>query len=379
MSSLPPVIELLQDLVEIPSPYPDETRIGEFVYGYLKDREGIRVTMQEVEAKRYNIIATKGEGDVSFGLCGHLDTVKKTGTWSVDPFGGKIVDDRLYGLGAYDMKGGVAAMIRAFVDTKPTTSKLILLLTIDEENRAAGCEAFLRSPSAQGVKHLVVCEPGFAHGLRGIVTGRSGWGWINISITQSSRHFNYYDRSVDLSLFFSELTQYIHSLYREEAAYGGRQFIYIRDIDAKGDGLSLPHTLKAQCDCSILLPETGQSLAIKIQDRANTLICEHYPEMVCGVSFDPGAQQYYAPYLSDMTTREYVSLAAAVQQVCGETAIPYFRSSVSDENILAASGISVLGIGPEGYGAHSADEWVSISSVISLEEILKAYLRTLLS
>jgi len=378
MSDASQTIELLKDLIEIPSPYPDESRIGEFMYGYLKDREGVQVIMSEVEPRRYNIIATKGSGDKLFGFCGHLDTVKLVSGWTVEPHAAVIKDDRLYGLGAYDMKGGIAAMVRAFVDAKPTNSQIVLILTIDEENVGAGCEHFLRTELAKKISHLVVCEPAFTNGQQGIVTGRSGWGWINIALSQPPKHFNEYMPPRDLQLLWAKTLEYIHTLNREEKSYGGKQFIYARETHAQGSGLSLCTSITAQCDCSILVPDSGVGLAEKIKGFISKQIGGVFDSMIqFTVSFDPGARTYYAPYTTPQDSSHLDALKSAVHKITSKAAVPYFRSSVSDENILAAAGISVLGIGAEGYGAHAPDEWVSISSVQKLKSILSEYLNLL--
>ena len=52
-------------------------------------------------------------GGKSLLLMGHIDTVKEGSGWTKDPFGGEIEEGRLYGRGAVDMKGGIAAMMMA--------------------------------------------------------------------------------------------------------------------------------------------------------------------------------------------------------------------------------------------------------------------------
>jgi acetylornithine deacetylase/succinyl-diaminopimelate desuccinylase-like protein len=68
------------------------------------------------------------------------------------------------------------------------------------------------------------------------------------------------------------------------------------------------------------------------------------------------------------------TLKKSVLKVTKKTVIPYFRSSVADENIFGAKGITTLGIGPCGGNAHAANEWVSIASVNKLSHILSHFL-----
>ena len=87
------------------------------------------------------LVATRGRGGLAFS--GHMDTVPDTG-WLTDPWSGRIEDDTLYGLGAADMKGPVAALVVA-AQTLPGRIPIALLLTTDEETTKAGARAMLGS------------------------------------------------------------------------------------------------------------------------------------------------------------------------------------------------------------------------------------------
>ncbi|MEM4091249.1 MAG: M20/M25/M40 family metallo-hydrolase [Thermoplasmatales archaeon] len=84
-------------------------------------------------------------------LNGHLDTVPigDRSSWSVDPFGGEIIDGKIYGRGATDMKGGVAAMISAshavIKSVLNLRGKLLLTFVADEEGRGMGIQDLLHN------------------------------------------------------------------------------------------------------------------------------------------------------------------------------------------------------------------------------------------
>ena len=84
---------------------------------YLEDT-GLEVKYQQVEPNRANLIA-RLPGDATTGhlvFSGHMDVVPAGAGWNHDPFGGEVVDGRVIGRGAADMKGGVAAMATAMVE-----------------------------------------------------------------------------------------------------------------------------------------------------------------------------------------------------------------------------------------------------------------------
>lgn len=95
---------------------------------------------------------------------GHTDVVTEgdPSDWSHDPFGAELVNGRLYGRGAADMKGGVAAMIyaaAALAAAGPFPGRLLLAALADEEGLMLGVKDFVRRGRAAGVAAAIVCEP----------------------------------------------------------------------------------------------------------------------------------------------------------------------------------------------------------------------------
>jgi acetylornithine deacetylase len=104
----------------------------------------------------------------------HIDTVPANTGWSRDPWTPVIKDNRVYGLGACDTKGAIAAALVALDRFTPTNSAL--LFSGDEERGTASVRHFLASPRAREVKRVIVCEPtarraGIAH--RGVLAHRA--------------------------------------------------------------------------------------------------------------------------------------------------------------------------------------------------------------
>lgn len=138
------VAELTKQLISIPSWVGtgcDEKNIGAFIYEWLQRNTNLQVIKQPVKDGRFNVIATDGSPTRTV-LVGHMDTVEPRAGWTTDPWTPIIKNDRLYGLGATDMKGSLAAGMVALADT-PNSRGVMFLAYCDEEYDFAGMRAFI--------------------------------------------------------------------------------------------------------------------------------------------------------------------------------------------------------------------------------------------
>jgi succinyl-diaminopimelate desuccinylase len=132
------LIELLQNLLKIPSDNPpgDTTTIAKFIRDYLEENE-IESNIIETKSGIANIVSSFGEGKPHLVLNGHLDTFPSEigESWTIPPYSGEVKDGKIYGRGAGDMKGGLAALLYSFVKLVKSTfkGKLTFTGTSDEE------------------------------------------------------------------------------------------------------------------------------------------------------------------------------------------------------------------------------------------------------
>lgn len=138
-----------------------------------------------------NLLAVRaGTGPVHFGFAGHLDVVPPGVGWTGDAFAPEIRGDLLYGRGAVDMKGSIAAFVAAAAATPADAGTVSLIITGDEEGPAIfGTRALMEHMDARGVKPdmIVVGEPTSVHRLGDMVKiGRRGSVniWIDVPGTQ---------------------------------------------------------------------------------------------------------------------------------------------------------------------------------------------------
>lgn len=151
-------VALTQALVRIDSRNPpgNETAIADFLEPLLRDL-GLDVARHGFGEGRFNLVARRAGPGRPVMFTGHLDTVPLgTLEWRHDPFGGEIVEGRLYGRGACDMKAGVAAMIAAIADD---ASSITLVLTGGEETGSHGAQALAATDLLGEAACLIVGEP----------------------------------------------------------------------------------------------------------------------------------------------------------------------------------------------------------------------------
>lgn len=163
------LVRLTQDLIRIPSVRREgekEERVAHFLSRYLEEM-GLDVVIEEVVPGSPNVIAVlHGQGE---GPClmfeGHMDVVTEgdVSEWKYGPFEGKLVGGRIYGRGACDTKGNLAAAVRAVQAISqsgvPFKGKILLGILVDEEGMMTGVKHFIRQGWAKGVDAAIICEP----------------------------------------------------------------------------------------------------------------------------------------------------------------------------------------------------------------------------
>ena len=165
------LIRLTQDLIRIPSVRSqkeggNEEKVATFLSHYLEEM-GLEVVVEKVEPGSPNVIAVlQGEGD---GPClmfeCHTDVVTEgdASEWKYGPFEGKLAGNRIYGRGACDTKGNLAAAIKAVQAISqsgaPFKGRILLGILVDEEGMMSGVKHFIRQGWANGVHAAIVCEP----------------------------------------------------------------------------------------------------------------------------------------------------------------------------------------------------------------------------
>jgi succinyl-diaminopimelate desuccinylase len=166
------LVRLTRELVRIPSVYRpeeqdgNEAHVARFVADYL-ERAGFGAQVEDVAPGRPNVWAV-WEGDRpgrTLLFEAHTDVVTEGSAedWDHPPFEAERDRERIYGRGACDTKGNLAAAVvavKAIRDSGiPFPGRLILCHPVDEEGMMVGIKAFIERDHAEGVDAAVICEP----------------------------------------------------------------------------------------------------------------------------------------------------------------------------------------------------------------------------
>ena len=374
---------LLRDLVARPSVNPMGRALTgpEFyehqVTAYLADyfrHLGVLFALHNIGPLRDNIVAVCETPSPSWTLVleVHQDTVP-TDNMTIDPFGARIDGNRLYGRGACDIKGGMAAMLATFarivLDRPSGGARVVLACTVDEEFTFLGVQQLatldLRGPHKHPI-HAVIAEPTDLN----IVDSHKGAVRWDLTTLGRSCHSSRPEQGINAIYHMAELMPIIQSYAAELRTSRvdprlGAPSLSVGRIEGGVSVNTVPDRCRIEIDRRILPGENaraalGQFLAY-LHEKAPKHIQFECPEQpwLC------------APALSaDLSAEITAKLGAAIDSVKGThavQAVPYG----TDASVLAEVGIPAVVFGPgDIHRAHTCDEWVPLDEVEQASEIL---------
>jgi acetylornithine deacetylase len=369
----------LTDLVRINSINPSltpggagEREIAAYVAQAMQQL-GLAVAQHEPAPDRISVVgALRGSGGGrSLMLNGHIDTVGVE--HMPDPFAAAIRAGKLYGRGAYDMKGSVAAMLAAVKALRDAgvalKGDLLLAAVADEEYASLGTAdiATRYQPDAAIVTEPTELQLAIAH---------KGFVWLEVIVHGKAAHGSRPQLGIDANLkmgrFLHELDQLEQELRAREphpligpptlhAALinGGREMSVIADrCELRIERRTLPGETEAQAIAEI------QTILDRLAAADN--------------HFHATVKSFFArePFEVAATDPIVQAVQAAAAQITQQPIDPSGVSFWTDAALLAAAGIPTVVYGPIGAGAHAAEEWVDLQSV---EQAALIYAQTALA
>ena len=363
---------LLRDLVAIDSVNPmlspgarGEAEVARRIAGELESI-GLRVEMTEAAPGRPNVVGVL-EGRApgrSLMFCGHSDTVGVSGM--PRPFAPEIRDGRLYGRGAQDMKGGVAAMIgavRRLVETGGLDcGRVIVAAVVDEEHVSIGADALVARWRADAA---VVTEP---TGLD-VAVAHKGFQWIALETRGRAAHGSRPLDGRDAILRMGRVLARLESLDRRLQQSPSHHLLGTASLHASliegGHELSsYPARASLRYERRTLPGEPGDIARVEADAILADLKGED-PEFEADATFVFGRDAYEIDPGSQLP-----ALLLDAAKAAGCRAAIAGMTFWTDAAILAAAGIPSVLFGPGGAGLHSIEEYVIVDDVCRCRDAL---------
>jgi acetylornithine deacetylase or succinyl-diaminopimelate desuccinylase len=349
---------------------PGERSCAQFLGGVLRDW-GFDVQLMEQVPGRPNLLARlgpAGSGNSALMLAGHLDVVGVEGM-THSPFDADLRDGRIYGRGAADMKGGIAAMCSAAVRAISEDSRkpVLIAAVVDEEYESLGMRALL----AEGVRAeaAILTEPT----RLAICPAHRGFVWMDVTFRGRAAHGSRYDLGVDAithaGLFLAELDQLERGREKLRThALLGRGSLHASTISG-GVGMSTyPELCELALERRTLPGETAEDALREVRDALERVRAQEpriHADVKLNTSQAPSDVAIDSPVVQRLASAlRAEKIAPAVEGL----------SAWTDAALLNEAGIPAICFGPGDIAlAHSAEEWVPVAEVESATRVLERF------
>jgi len=371
-TTISPVLALTRDLISRRSVTPVDAGCLQLIAGRL-EAVGFRI-----EHLRYgdvdNLWATHGGEGPVLAFLGHTDVVP-TGPedrWVSPPFEPTERDGLLYGRGAADMKGSVAAMVVAlerFVVAHPDHAGTVgLLLTSDEEGVALHgvrevVEHFTRT--GQRIDACVVGEPSAKARLGDLIrVGRRGSLSGTLTVRGVQGHVAYPDKAKNpIHVFAPALAALAAERWDEGNADFPPTSFQVSNIQA---GTGANNVIPGELVALINFRYATASTADQLRERTEAILRGH------GVDFAIEWHLSGHPFLATPGGRLREVVVNVCRDLCGIDPEQSTGGGTSDGRFIAPMGAEVIELGPVNATIHKVDECVSIADLERLPDLYEA-------
>ena len=329
---------------------------------------GLSPELHEAAPGRPNVVARAGRGNGrSLMLNGHLDVVGVEGM-THSPFGAEERGGKLYGRGAADMKGGLAAMCAAAARAveRGISGEVIIAAVADEEHTSMGTRDLLR----RGVRAdaAIVGEPTSL----AIMPAHKGFAWIEIHVRGRAAHGSRYEVGVDAILDAGPVLEELAALERDTLPSRrhpllGRPSLHVSTIEGGTGWSTYPDRCVIRVERRTLPGERDEDPLVEVRaaiERARNRRASLVAEATLVLSQAPSDVAPSAAIVGALSSalidrNERVSVGG--------------MTAWTDAALLNEAGIPAICFGPGDIAlAHAAEEWIDMGEIERATDVLES-------
>jgi putative selenium metabolism hydrolase len=367
------LIQFAQELIKIPSITGEEGDIANCIKAKMLSLGYDNVVVDEIG----NVIGIIGHGPVKILFDAHMDTVSVNNPrkWAYNPFGGEIVDGKLYGRGSVDVKSAIAATVYAGHAIKRLglhQGKTIIISTsvMEEDIDAVALYKICQRGDVQP-DYVVICEPSSLN----LALGHKGRAMIKVTTGGVSAHGSTPDKGINAIYKMCPVIQRVNALNHE--------------LEKQGDIAGTVALTKIDCDTVSLnaIPDKCEIyLDRRLTVRENeAYISKEMEKLVEGTDatweiYDVSARSYtgepiflhsFLPFWEIDKTHVLTQACIDAYKVLNNRSPQMITWDFSTNGFATAGmlGIPTIGFGPgDPKKAHMEDEYCPVSEIISAME-----------
>ena len=368
-------LELLKKLIKIESISPNDNGCFDVI---KQEFDGLDFSFEETNYKNIsNLIITNGDSkNKTFCFLGHTDVVPPgpESEWSVPPFSGEIIDNKIYGRGAADMKGGVACFISALKEflseNKDPSFNIMVLLNSNEEGKLEnGKVDRVINEMIDKDKFIDFCligEPSSSKKVGDVIRiGRRGSLSGNLKVYGIQGHVAYPKQALNPIL---GIGQTLEELKNMEWDRGNENFeptsFQVSNIKS---GTGAENVVPGVLEMTFNFRFSPESSPDELKEMFEALLKKS------GLKYDVSWTLSALPFLTSKT--EFIDIVkSSIKEINNIDTKIDNGGGTSDGRWVAPMGSEIVELGPLNKTIHQIDEHVDIEDLSTLKEIYKKIL-----
>ncbi len=357
MSKLPTLINLTTELASIRSVTGDVERCNEvlsYCTRHLEDLPEVRVRLYEHGVHPSLVACYKADKEPEVLFSGHVDVVDAS---TENCFTPRHEGELLKGRGVFDMKGAVAAMMRAFVAHVESGSPVSagLMITTDEETGGAHGTKYVLDEQGYRPKFVIVPDGGGPDVA--LISHQRGLMWLDVSMKGETAHASRPEQGRSAILdFFAKYDRLAKAL-----AHVPETSLCLTELVGTGIAINaVPDDCNGHIDIRTTDPDRVRKVVASIFDANEFVISKEE-----------------ASFIADMDHPRAEAFRSCLEAELGESVGIQPETGASDARFFADLQIPTIVCSVRGGNHHGPNEWVDIQSLEVLEKTLVRFLREL--